>query len=112
MRGVIGSDGYRDFHYFFVSSHQKLNYMTMNRLLFLLTSLVAIFVVGCTHDTPEPTPTPEPEPKAEFEVVITDVTRSTVTFNVTPADLDAEYLCVIYDKESVEEESEKESEKE
>jgi hypothetical protein len=77
--------------------------MTMNRLLFLLTSLVAIFVVGCTHDTPEPTPTPEPEPKAEFEVVITDVTRSTVTFGVTPADLDAEYLCVIYDKESVEE---------
>jgi hypothetical protein len=30
----------------------------MNRLLLLLTSLVAILSVGCTHDTPEPTPEP------------------------------------------------------
>lgn len=59
--------------------------------------------VGCNGDTPAPEPTPQPEPQAEFEVEITKTTRSTVTFSVTPRNLDMEYLCVVYDKDTADE---------
>ena len=101
----MGCAGLRVFPFplFSVSSHQKLNIMTMNRLLLLLTSLVAILSVGCTHDTPEPTPEPMPEDYSAFEVTIESTTRSTVTFSVEPKDLEAEYLCVIYEKADADE---------
>ena len=64
---------------------------------------MAMLSVGCNGDTPAPEPTPQPEPQAEFEVEITKTTRSTVTFNVTPRNLDMEYLCVVYDKDTADE---------
>ena len=75
----------------------------MNRVIFFVMSLMAMLSVGCNGDTPAPEPTPQPEPQAEFEVEITKSTRSTVTFSVTPRNLDMEYLCVVYDKDTADE---------
>ena len=75
----------------------------MNRVIFFVMSLMAMLSVGCNGDTPAPEPTPQPEPQAEFEVEITKTTRSTVTFSVTPRNLDMEYLCVVYDKDTADE---------
>lgn len=75
----------------------------MNRVIFFVMSLMAMLSVGCKSDTPAPEPIPQPEPQAEFEVEITKTTRSTVTFSVTPRNLDMEYLCVVYDKDTADE---------
>ncbi|MEE1147740.1 MAG: hypothetical protein UHN93_00650 [Alistipes sp.] len=75
----------------------------MNRVIFFVMSLMAMLSVGCNGDTPAPEPTPQPEPQEEFEVEITKTTRSTVTFSVTPRNLDMEYLCVVYDKDTADE---------
>lgn len=57
-------------------------------------------MVGCYDNPPEVI---KPEPEAPFEVVIEEATRSTMTFSVTPKDLEAEYLCVVYEKADAEE---------
>ena len=69
-----------------------------NWLMMLLTAATLSFA-AC-----EPTPAPEPEqPKGPFAVEITEVTYSSVSYTVTPSDLEAEYLCLLYDAETVEE---------
>lgn len=57
-------------------------------------------MVGCYDNPPEVI---KPEPEAPFEVVVEEATRSTMTFSVTPKDLEAEYLCVVYEKADAEE---------
>ena len=58
-------------------------------------------VVACTPDD-NPTPLP-PTPKADFEVVIDDVTRSTVTVSVTPSAEIGDYICVVEERSVVDE---------
>ena len=66
-----------------------------------LVVLVSFSFVACeNHNEPEPTPTPEAK---DFDVAITNITRGSVTFDVTPVDKDMDYLCVVYEKEIVEE---------
>ena len=75
-----------------------------NWLMMLLTAVTLSFA-ACTEPTPEPTPEPEP-PQPEgltFEVELGEVTYSSVDYTVTPSDLEAEYLCILYDAETVEE---------
>ena len=70
----------------------------------LLTAATLSFA-ACTKDSAKEEPTPGPEKPAglTFEVEIDEVTYSSVSYTVTPSDLEAEYLCVLYDAETVEE---------
>ena len=81
-----------------------------------LMMLVAVFAVAMTscksedpttpqpeNPTPKPEPEPEPEPAAVFDIKVGEVTSSSIAYTVTPADLEVEYLCVLYDAETVEE---------
>ena len=71
----------------------------------MLLATVALSFVACTEPEPEkPTPGPDPTPEGlTFDVKVGEVTSSTVAYTVTPSDLEAEYLCVLYDAETVEE---------
>ena len=72
-----------------------------NWLMMLLTAATLSFA-ACTEPTPDqPKPGPE-QPKATFTIDINEVTYSSVSYTVTPADLEAEYLCMLYDAETVE----------
>ena len=74
----------------------------INWLMMLMTAATLSFA-ACTEPTPEqPKPGPE-EPKGPFKVELTEVTYSSVSYTVTPSDLEAEYLCMLYDAETVEE---------
>ncbi|MBQ2959422.1 MAG: hypothetical protein IJE06_07130 [Alistipes sp.] len=76
--------------------------MKTNWLMMLLAT-VALSFVACTEPE-KPTPGPDPTPEGlTFDVKVGEVTSSTVAYTVTPSDLEAEYLCVLYDAETVEE---------
>lgn len=70
----------------------------------MLLATVALSFVACTEPE-KPTPGPDgPTPEGlTFDVKVGEVTSSTVAYTVTPSDLEAEYLCVLYDAETVEE---------
>ncbi|MBE6202838.1 MAG: hypothetical protein E7135_04200 [Rikenellaceae bacterium] len=73
----------------------------MKKLFYLLLALPLAF--AACDPAPEPGPdTPTPE-GLSFDVVVGEVTSSSVSYTVTPSDLEAEYLCVLYDAETVEE---------
>lgn len=80
----------------------------MKKINFLMALMMAFTLsfVACEQPEepkkPEPGPGPE-QPTAVFEVKIGEVTSSSIAYTVTPADLEAEYLCVLYDAETVEE---------
>ena len=78
--------------------------MKTNWLMMLLAT-VALSFVACTEPEPEkPTPGPDPTPEGlTFDVKVGEVTSSSVAYTVTPSDLEAEYLCVLYDAATVEE---------
>lgn len=60
--------------------------------------------VACTEPDQGPDDTPINTPEVlTFEVQIGEVTSSSIDFVVYPSDLEAEYLCVLYDAETVEE---------
>lgn len=61
----------------------------------MLLAVLSLSFVACEN---EPTP---PAPKADFVVEVTDVTRASVTFNVTPEDPEMYYLCAVYDVATV-----------
>ncbi len=71
----------------------------------MLLATVALSFVACTEPEPEkPTPGPDPTPEGlTFDVKVGEVTSSSVAYTVTPSDLEAEYLCVLYDAATVEE---------
>ena len=81
---------------------KKINFLMALMMTFVLS------LVACTKPTPEPEPEPGPEkpdpkPEAAFVVEIGEVTSSSIAYTVTPSDVEAEYLCVLYDAETVEE---------
>lgn len=82
----------------------------MKKLLFLFATIMALVAVACGGDdvdstTPTPTPKPEPEepvdPTAAFVVDITNVTRGSVTFNVTPKNPVEDYIYLVYEQSVV-----------
>ena len=74
--------------------------------MMLMTALTLSFA-ACTEepktDGPDDKPTPPTPTESDFEITVGEVTHSVVNFTITPADLEAEYLCVLYDAETVEE---------
>ena len=74
-----------------------------NWLMMLMTALTLSFA-ACETPAPEPTPEEPEEPKGlTFNVELGEITYSSVAYTVTPSDLEAEYLCLLYDAETVEE---------
>jgi len=74
--------------------------------LMMLMAAAALSFVACEDPQNDPKPKPEPgdEPTAlTFEVEVGEVTHSTVNYTITPSDVEAEYLCVLYDAATVEE---------
>ena len=74
----------------------------MRKLTWMMAALMVSMLsfVACEKPTPEP----KPEPTGlTFDVQLGEVTSSSVAYTVTPSDLEAEYLCVLYDAETVEE---------
>ena len=77
----------------------------MKKINFLMALMMAFTLsfVACNEPEPAPEPKPVPPVKDTFVVEIGEVTSSSVAYTVTPSDLEAEYLCVLYDAETVEE---------
>ena len=72
--------------------------------LMMLVAMVAMTFAACQKSqTEEPKPGPEEPTALTFEVELGEVTYSSVDYKVTPSDLEAEYLCILYDAETVEE---------
>ena len=77
-----------------------------NWLMMLMTALT-LSLAACTKEpvtTPEPGPEPGPEqPTAlTFEAVVNETTRTSAFITVTPSDLEADYLAVVYPAAAVE----------
>lgn len=64
----------------------------------LFVIVVAMLMAACEGDKPTAPPSKD---GGGFEVDITAVTRSTVTLSVTPLNYEDDYLCMVYDKEFV-----------
>lgn len=77
-----------------------------NWLMMLLTAATLSFA-ACTKDSAKEQPNTPEEPEQPvgltFEVTLNEITYSSVDYTITPSDLEAEYLCLLYDAESVEE---------
>ena len=73
----------------------------------LLTTAMLSFAACTKEEAKEPNTPEDPEPEQPtgltFNVEISEVTYSSVSYTVTPSDLEAEYLCMLYDAETVEE---------
>ena len=80
----------------------------MKRILMMMSMALSLAVMaGCDPADPTPTPKPEPEPDPtpaiqSFEVAVDAVTKTSVTYTVTPALLDKEYLAVVKTADSIE----------
>ena len=66
-----------------------------------LLSVFSLTFVACGGDDAD-AQKPNKSPKAVFEVEINALTYNTVNFTVTPRDLEADYLCMLYDAATVE----------
>lgn len=68
----------------------------------MLVIAVMLSAVSCTETPDEPNKPNKPDTPTglTFDVEISEVTKTTMTFNVTPSDLEAEYFCFVYDKVS------------
>ncbi|MBR6544387.1 MAG: hypothetical protein IKT66_03125 [Alistipes sp.] len=75
----------------------------MKRVKLYLIALVALVAGACNREATPVPPIDGPLSEMDFVVDVTDVTRSTVTFAVTPAEGVGDYVCVIYEKSKVEE---------
>lgn len=63
----------------------------------MLMASMALLLTAC--NTPEPEPEPQPEPtELTFKTEITEVTKSTVSYTVTPSLNDVDYLVVLVDE--------------
>ena len=63
---------------------------------------LTLSLVACEENKPEPEPQPVPPTPEEltFEVETVSVSKNDATFNITPSNLDADYLAVILDAKS------------
>lgn len=81
----------------------------MKRILMMMSMALSLAVMaGCDPADPAPSPSPKPEPEPDptpaiqsFEVAVDAVTKTSVTYTVTPALLDKEYLAVVKTAESI-----------
>ena len=81
----------------------------MKRILMMMSLALSLAVMaGCDPADPTPSPSPKPEPEPDptpaiqsFEVAVDAVTKTSVTYTVTPALLDKEYLAVVKTAESI-----------
>lgn len=65
--------------------------------------VLALSFAACENPAPEPEPQPEPQPEAlTFDVEVAGVAKTEATFNITPSDLEAEYLVVVAEAQVVE----------
>lgn len=69
----------------------------------MLMATFTLSFVACTEPVDEPTLDEPQSEELTFDVQIVEVTASSVEFIVSPSNPDAEYLCVLYDAETVEE---------
>ena len=71
--------------------------------MMLMTAFTLSFAACTDEPTPEPGPGPE-EPKAElkFEASVSETTRTSAFISVTPSDLEADYMSVVYPASAVE----------
>ena len=79
----------------------------------MMLAVVAISFTACCVDlepvatsepnTDQPTPPTPPVDELTFDVQLGEVTHSSFDFVVTPSDLNADYLCLLYDVESADE---------
>ena len=69
--------------------------------MMLLTALTLSFA-ACTEPTPEPKPVPPTPVELTFEASVTETTRTSALINVTPSNLEADYLAVVYPAAAVE----------
>ena len=76
---------------------KKINWLLSAMMLFALS------FAACGDDPKEPgkKPTPTPAPELTFELDVTETTISDVIFNVTPSDLEADYLSVVVEAKVV-----------
>lgn len=76
---------------------KKINWLLSAMMLFALS------FAACGDDPKEPgkKPTPTPTPELTFELDVTETTISDVIFNVTPSDLEADYLSVVVEAKVV-----------
>ena len=73
------------------------------RWLMVAMMTLTLSLVACEKDKPEPQPQPEPQPvELTFEVETIGMSKTDATFNVTPSNLEADYLAVILDAKSAE----------
>lgn len=76
---------------------KKINWLLSAMMLFALS------FAACGDDPKEPgkKPTPTPAPELTFELDVTETTISDVIFNVTPSDVEADYLSVVVEAKVV-----------
>ena len=77
----------------------------MRTFKWLMVAMMAItFTFVACEDKPEPQPEPVPPTPEEltFEVETVSVSKNDATFNITPSNLEADYLVVILDAKTVE----------
>lgn len=78
----------------------------MKRLVSLFATILALVAVACGgDDVDKPAKKPSTnvqDPNAPFYVDFEAITRGSVTFGVTPKNFEIDYLCMVYDKETVE----------
>ena len=75
----------------------------MKKLTWMMAALLvsALSFVACEEPTPEPEPQPQPQ-ELTFQLEVSDVTKTAVTLNVTPSNLEADYLVVVLDAKTTE----------
>ena len=82
----------------------------MKKLNWLMAALIvaALSFAACSKDAPTDKPQPDPEPEQPvkkeltFEAVVNSTTRTSAFITVTPSDLEADYMSVVYPASAVE----------
>ena len=73
----------------------------LNWLMMLMTALTLSFA-ACTEPTPEKPGPENPTVDLTFEANVSETTRTSAFINVTPSNLEADYLAVVYPAAAVE----------